>query len=171
MKKLMREHGFMIITSIIIIAIFATGFIVGRYGKAAPSLEIAENGAPKVEASSVVIETTTSEVEQVQAITVKATAYCPCEKCCEGWAAVRPLDANGNPIVYTASGTVAMQGRTLAVDPDVFPYGTEIIIDGRTYVAEDKGGAINGNAIDIFFNNHDEARAFGVQELTVFVNE
>lgn len=167
MRKFIKENGYMISAALVIVAIFAIGFIFGRYGKAAPSLEVAENYKPKAEASKVVIETITSEPEQPEqvqeitqkAITVRATAYCPCKKCC------------GKSDGITATGAKATAGRTVAVDPDVFPFGTEIIIDGRTYVAEDKGGKIRGNAIDIFFENHDEARAFGVQQLTVFVNE
>lgn len=82
----------------------------------------------------------------------KLTAYCPCSNCCGPW-------ADG----ITATGTVATQGRTIAVDPSVIPYGTEVVINGHTYVAEDCGGAINGNKIDIFFDTHQEALEFGVQ--------
>lgn len=179
MRKFMREHGFSIITAMVCLIIFLMGFVIGRYAKAAPSLEVAENYKPlveveKKETETTEPETTTSEVEQVQelkAVTVKATAYCPCEKCCNGWAAKRPVDAHGNPIVYTASGTVAKAGRTVAVDPDVFPYGTELVVNGNTYVAEDTGGKIKGNYIDIYFDDHEKALAFGVQEMTVFVNE
>ena len=37
-----------------------------------------------------------------------------------------------------------------AVDPSVIPYGTEVLIDGHVYIAEDCGGAVKGNVIDIF---------------------
>lgn len=97
------------------------------------------------------------------------TAYCACSVCCGIWAENRPVDENGNPIIYTASGTVATEGRTIAVDPSVFPYGSEIIIDGHTYIAEDCGGAIKGNRLDIYFESHEAALAYGVQEVEVFV--
>ena len=99
----------------------------------------------------------------------KLTAYCSCGKCCGSWAADRPLDDNGNEIVYTASGAVAQAGRTIAVDPGVIPYGTQVSINGRAYVAEDCGGAINGNRIDVYFNTHDEALEFGVQYADVYI--
>ena len=89
----------------------------------------------------------------------KLTAYCACENCC------------GKSDGITATGTKATQGRTIAVDPSIIPYGTTVIINGDEYVAEDTGGAINGNVIDIFFDNHDEALEFGVQYANVYVKE
>ena len=50
----------------------------------------------------------------------------------------------------TSTGAIATEGRTIAVDPSVIPYGTEVLIDGHVYVAEDCGGAVKGNVIDIF---------------------
>ena len=85
------------------------------------------------------------------------TAYCPCQKCCGEY-------ADG----YTASGTVATEGRTCAVDPEIIPLGTEVEIDGVKYVAEDVGGAIKGNRIDICFNDHRSALQYGVKCREVF---
>ena len=98
------------------------------------------------------------------------TAYCSCPECCGEYAYSRPLDEYGNPIVYTASGAVASAGTTIAVDPSVIPYGTSVIIDGHTYIAQDTGGAIVGNRIDVYFDNHEEAWNFGYQEAEVFVD-
>lgn len=114
------------------------------------------------------------EVESIEPITVslgefKVTAYCACEKCCGIWATKRPLDANGNPIVYGASGSVLTPGYSIATDPSVIPYGTEVYINGNKYIAEDCGGAIKGNRIDIYMGSHDKARAWGVQNHEVFL--
>ena len=57
----------------------------------------------------------------------------------------------------TATGTYATPGRTIAVDPKVIPYGSQVIINGRTYIAEDTGGAIRGNKIDICVSSDAEA--------------
>ena len=85
------------------------------------------------------------------------TAYCPCSACC------------GKSDGITATGTTATQGRTIAVDPRVIPYGTEVIINGHTYIAEDCGGSINGNRIDVYFDSHSEALQFGVQYADVYI--
>lgn len=51
----------------------------------------------------------------------------------------------------TATGTKAKDGRTIAVDPDVIPFGTRVYIDGIGYrVAEDCGGAVHGRHIDVY---------------------
>ena len=86
----------------------------------------------------------------------KITAYCPCAKCCG--------KTNGR----TASGTRATAGRTVAASSK-FSFGTKLNIGGHVYTVEDRGGAINGNKIDIFVNSHAEALAWGVRYLNVNV--
>lgn len=86
------------------------------------------------------------------------TAYCSCEICCPG---------TSDGITYT--GTVATEGRTIAVDPEVIPLGSLLEIDGIEYVAEDIGGAIKGNRVDIHINSHEDALEFGVQEKEIFL--
>ena len=85
------------------------------------------------------------------------TYYCACEICCN--------KADG----ITATGTPVVEGRTIAVDPRVIPYGTKVIIGGHIFTAEDCGGAIQGNHIDIYVNNHAEATALGVTNADVFL--
>lgn len=51
------------------------------------------------------------------------------------------------------NGAIAQEGKTIAVDPSVIPYGSIIKINGNEYIAEDCGGAIKGNKIDIFSEN------------------
>ena len=86
----------------------------------------------------------------------KITAYCPCSKCC------------GKSNAITASGTKAKAGRTVAASSK-FAMGTKLNINGHIYTVEDRGGAINGNKIDIFVNTHAEALAWGVRYLPVSV--
>lgn len=102
--------------------------------------------------------------EEWKPMKVIATAYCSCQKCCGIWAENRE-----NGIVYTASGAIAQAGRTIAVDTSVIPFGSIVLIDGIEYVAEDTGSAIVGNRIDIYFEDHEKALLFGLQELTVYV--
>lgn len=86
----------------------------------------------------------------------KVTAYCSCAKCC------------GKTNGITASGTKATAGRTIATSAQ-FAFGTKLDIGGYTYVVEDRGGAIQGNRIDIYMNSHAEALAWGVKYLPVTV--
>jgi 3D (Asp-Asp-Asp) domain-containing protein len=101
----------------------------------------------------------------------KITAYCPCEKCCGKWGKNRPTDENGQLIVNTASGELAVQGVTIAADTDVLPYGTSVMIDGHEYIVQDKGVKVKGNQIDIYFKNHQDAVQFGVQYKEIFIIE
>lgn len=84
----------------------------------------------------------------------KVTAYCSCSKCCG--------KSNG----ITSSGKKATAGRTIAA-PSSFAFGTKVIINGKEYVVEDRGGAINGNHIDIYMNSHSAAISWGVKYLPV----
>lgn len=72
---------------------------------------------------------------------------------------------------YTASGTRLRHG-VIAVDPSFIPLGTRVYIPGYgEAVAEDTGGAIVGNIIDIAFDTHEEALAFGRQDLEIYILE
>ena len=86
----------------------------------------------------------------------KVTAYCACMQCC------------GKTNGITASGTHATANRTIAT-PSTFPFGTKVLINGITDTVEDRGGAIQGNRIDIYMDSHAEALRFGVQYLYVEV--
>lgn len=88
------------------------------------------------------------------------TAYCGCYSCSEGYG------------TQTSTGVTAEAGRTIAVDPDVVPYGSKVQINGHTYVAEDCGGAINGYEIDIYMDEHSSTDRFGSQYIvcTVYTN-
>ena len=86
----------------------------------------------------------------------KITAYCSCARCCG--------KSNG----ITACGKKAKAGRTIAA-PRGFKFGTKVSINGKTYVVEDRGGAIKGNRIDLYVNSHSEALRWGVKYLPVKV--
>lgn len=89
------------------------------------------------------------------------TAYCTCRICCGVY-------SGGN---RTASGTVPTTNRTIAVDTSVIPFGTRVVINGQIYVAEDRGGAIKGKRIDMFFYTHKEALRWGRRTMEVFLAE
>lgn len=85
------------------------------------------------------------------------TAYCSCPICCGEY-------ATG----FTASGTLAAEGRTIACN--ALPIGAEVLIDGNTYTVEDTGYTPYGDAwIDIYFDSHEAALAWGVQTKEVYL--
>lgn len=86
----------------------------------------------------------------------KVTAYCSCAKCC------------GKTTGRTASGTQATAGRTVAASSK-FAFGTKLNVGGHIYTVEDRGGAINGNRIDIYVSSHSAALQWGVKYLPVSV--
>ena len=104
----------------------------------------------------------TPEPEQTNSEIYKLTAYCK-----ESY----PHICNNGDSTSTATGTTPTVGRTIAVDPQKIPYGSEVTINGHTYIAEDCGGAVKGNRIDILFDTHQEALNFGVQYAEVFIKE
>lgn len=66
--------------------------------------------------------------------------------------------------------TTPTAGRTVAVDPKFIPYGTMLEIEGvGVRIAEDCGGAIKGNRIDLLFDTHEEALKFGIQTKQVTI--
>lgn len=97
------------------------------------------------------------------------TAYCPCEKCCGQYGVNRPIDENGDLIVYGAYGERLEAGVSIATDPNVIGFNQEVYINGVVYKAHDTGGNIKGNQIDIYMEGHDEAVEFGVQYADVYL--
>jgi 3D (Asp-Asp-Asp) domain-containing protein/sulfur carrier protein ThiS len=63
---------------------------------------------------------------------------------------------------HTATGTTVTEGRTIAVDPNVIPLGWWVYIEGVGFrKAEDRGSAVRGNEIDVYFDSHYDALNFG----------
>ncbi len=69
----------------------------------------------------------------------------------------------------TYRGHVLQRGM-VAVDPDVIPLGTRLYVPGYgEAVADDIGGAIIGNHIDLAMDSVDEAFNWGKREVTVYI--
>jgi len=87
---------------------------------------------------------------------IVVTGYCSCPQCCGP-------NANG----LTASGTKAQLG-TMAADPSIFPFGTQLNVPGYgDGVVEDTGAHVKGYRIDVWFPTHAEAQAWGRREMFV----
>lgn len=72
----------------------------------------------------------------------------------------------------TAMGTTPIPMRTCAVDPNVIPYGTKLYIEDLDLyvVAEDCGGAVKGNVVDVFVGGTEaETASFGRQNHNVYM--
>ena len=70
----------------------------------------------------------------------------------------------------TAIGTKVKPGYTIAVDPKVIPYGTQVYIEGYGWrTAEDCGGGVDDNHIDVSVNTHSEAMSMGVRHRDIWV--
>lgn len=67
----------------------------------------------------------------------------------------------------TSTGVRAQINHTIAVDPTVIPYGSKVMIDGQIYVAEDCGGAVKNNIIDIWVEN--QSNSFGVKYTEIYI--
>lgn len=85
----------------------------------------------------------------------KITYYCDCEICQEQY------------IGITAIGNKPKINRTVAVDPGVIKLGSKLKINNKEYIAEDTGGAIKGNVIDVFVATHEEVIKNGVDYMEV----
>ena len=112
-------------------------------------------------------------------VRLMTTGYCACQSCCS-WKykffffcpvfASGPHAGDPKQVGVTARGTKARHG-TLAADTRIFPFGTVMFIPGYGLgVVEDRGGAIQGYHIDLFFERHAEALEWGrKRDLTVQV--
>lgn len=84
---------------------------------------------------------------------VKATAYCGRQR--------------------TYIGTWATVSKTIAVDPKIIPLGSKIYIPqfNTIFIAEDTGGSIKGNKIDIFMSDYKTCMQWGIKNITIYVLE
>jgi len=76
-----------------------------------------------------------------------------------------PHTCNNGDSTYTASGTRSTPGRTVACN--FLDFGTKVMINGREYVVEDRGGGVQG--FDIMVPTHAEALAMGSQTMEVYL--
>ena len=100
------------------------------------------------------ISTPIGDFNYSKELTVVATGYTRFDEGCDS---------------YTATGTLAVRGA-IAVDPSVIPLGTRLYIPGYGIGrAEDTGGAIDGNRIDLSYNSVNEAFQWGRRTVTVYI--
>jgi len=145
-----------------------TATAVGLIGAGAAGLGyrkgISQKPAEKPAITAPVEEPISTAEEPVvwQTIRMRVTAYCPCEKCCGP-------DSPG----VTASGHKIQSGDVFVAADKRYPFGTKMIVPGynddQPVEVLDRGGAIKGDRIDVFFPTHEEALEWGVKNLDVKV--
>ena len=134
--------------------------------KAAPvgaALPVAASAAPAIRVPRPERAITGRQVRQML---MEVTAYCACKKCCGPRA--QGITASGKHVSYN-------NGRFVAADTSVLKFNTNLIIPGyannQPVKVLDRGGAIKGHKLDVFFHSHQEARKWGRQKLWVTVIE
>jgi 3D (Asp-Asp-Asp) domain-containing protein len=104
-----------------------------------------------------------SQSDEWQTVRMRVTAYCPCEKCCGEY-------SDG----VTACGHVIKPGDVFAAADRQYPFGTEMVVAGynndQPIKVLDRGGAIRGDRLDLFFHTHEEALQWGVKYVDVKVH-
>jgi len=176
----------LLIAAVVIFTLGAAGAVVGRAasnddGKstAAPAVHVeqVEEATAELASAKIAPEVAAAVVDQdklvpvvvvtptLKTIEMEVTAYCPCTKCCGPKA--QGITASGKNVHYN-------DGKFVAADRK-FAFGTKLIIPGyagsKTVEVTDRGGAIKGNKLDVYFHSHAEALKWGRQKLTVTVIE
>ena len=107
-------------------------------------------------------EPNSHHARQWQTVPMRVTAYCPCPKCCGRF-------SDG----ITACAHKIKPGDTFVAADQMYPFGTEMIVPGynnaRPVKVLDRGGAIKGNRLDVFFHSHQQALNWGVRYIDVKV--
>jgi 3D (Asp-Asp-Asp) domain-containing protein len=120
-----------------------------------------DDAAPALSSSSSTMSASVSRT-----MWMEVTAYCPCTRCCGPRA--QGITASGHPVTHNA-------GRFVAADTSVLPFGTRVSIpgyhDATPVPVLDRGGAIKGAKLDLYFPTHDQALQWGRQWVMVTVSE
>ena len=95
-----------------------------------------------------------------QSVRMNVSAYCPCPKCCGAY-------SDG----YTATNYKIKQGDRFVAAPKNYPFGTKMVIKGynggKPVIVRDRGGAIKGNKLDLYFDTHQQALEWGRKHIIV----
>ena len=135
---------------------------------ASPAVPPARYDAPAADSAlaSVSGATDVRLTRTVRTVLMEVTAYCPCDLCCGKHS--KGITASGLPVSFNG-------GRFVAADTRVLPFGTKVRVPGydggNVVTVADKGGAIKGNKLDVYFPDHKTALRWGRQLLPVEVIE
>lgn len=104
------------------------------------------------------------QVEEWETVQMRVTAYCACESCCGEY-------ADG----ITACGHEIVPRDAFAAADRRYSFGTEMVVagynNGEPIRVLDRGGAIRGDRLDLFFHSHEAALQWGVKYVDVKVHQ
>jgi len=107
------------------------------------------------------------EQEQVHVAALRAEGPCLMLK---ATAYDAGYESNGRWTGHPSALGLPLRHGIVAVDPEVIPLGTRLYVEGYGYaLAADTGSAIKGDRIDLFMADRDEALAFGVRQVRVYL--
>ena len=162
---------------VFMVGIFCIGKLLIEIETLEEELEIAnynlkiarsENEGLRLKFDSITIEDLLGSPEGWKVVGVIATAYAPLDN-------KSGMCADSNPNI-TATGTKPSRG-TIAVNPDLIPYNSKMVIIGDSWIMEgtalDTGGRMRQEVywIDIFHDTYEDAIKFGKQQVIVFFKE
>jgi 3D (Asp-Asp-Asp) domain-containing protein len=128
-------------------------------------ISLAYETVAAAESQPAALSTTKSEAKS-RVVRMEVTGYCPCTKCCGPNA--QGITASGKKVSYN-------RGRFVAADTKVLPFGTKLSIPGyhaaQAVEVIDRGGAIKGKKLDLYFPTHQAALNWGRQTVDVTVME
>lgn len=157
-----------LIVASIILAVGLTGVVFARADQQKPRIVWVGRGGAMTVATSAKPHAAVVEPSPFnkRVILMEVTAYCPCPKCCGPDA--QGITASGKDVSYN-------DGRFVAADTHVLPFGTRLQVpgygDAQPVEVIDRGGAIKGQKLDVFFPTHEAALKWGRQKLEVTVEE
>lgn len=129
------------------------------YNKGSGSAKSGERSANTQKTSSAPKETSqtqTSSSADTSLGIFSISGYCNCEKC-----------GGGSGLTY--SGATPRANHTIAADLSVLPLGSRVRVGNTIYTVEDKGSAIQGNMLDIYYDTHEQAVSHGRTRQEVFL--
>lgn len=125
---------------------------------------IPAESSPAPRPVAVAVAVTPKKAARARVVRMEVTAYCPCTKCCGPNAA--GVTASGLPVSHNG-------GKFVAADTSVLPFRTKLAIPGYHAAAPveviDRGGAIKGRRLDVYFPTHAEALEWGRRIVDVSV--
>ena len=108
-------------------------------------------------------------------ITVEATAYCPCEVCCDTRTETTANQTSTNAVPYGVAASPDLEFRTRVYVPTGAGYLDQSRAD-RWFSVDDRGGALRTEwrrrgitRMDLRYKTHESAKAFGRKLITVYI--